>query len=331
MSDSLRLFAPSESAAFGRTVAAALDTDLDAHYEKTFSDGEHEMRSEVNVRGRDVFVVQSLYAEPGLSVNDKLCRLLFFLGSLRDAAARRVTAVVPFLCYQRKDRKSEPRGSVTTRYLGSLFSAIGVDRVLAMDVHNLAVFQNSFHTVAEHLEARPLFVQEIAHHLEDEGVVVVSPDEGGVKRASRFAGGLGATLGREVPTAFVEKMRHDHAERVTGGRLVGPVDGRVAVLVDDIISTAGTITQAAEACVEGGAHTVVAAATHGLFSGDAPERIADSPLERLFVTNTVAPFRLEGTAVAPRLTICDAAPRFAEAIRAIHTEASVSALNEVRK
>lgn len=330
MPDAPRLFAPSESAEFGRAVAAALDTTLDAHHEQTFSDGEHEMRSEVNVRGRDVFVIQSLYAEPGMSVNDKLCRLLFFLGSLRDAAARRVTAVVPFLCYQRKDRKSNPRGSVTTRYLGSLFNAVGVDRVLAMDVHNLAVFQNSFHTVAEHLEARPLFVQEIARRIDDEEVVVVSPDEGGVKRASRFAGGLGATLGREVPTAFVEKIRNEQEETVAGGRLVGPMGDRVAVIVDDLISTAGTITQAAAACAEEGARTVVAAATHGLFSGKAPERIAGSPLDRLFVTNTVAPFRLKGTAAADCLFTCDAAPRFAAAIRAIHTEASVSALNEVR-
>jgi ribose-phosphate pyrophosphokinase len=329
--DDFRLFAPSESAPFGQAVADALGTELDEHHEQTFTDGEHEMRSDVNVRGRDVFVVQSLYAEPGQSVNDKLCRLLFFLGSLRDAAAERVTAVVPFLCYQRKDRKSKPRGSVTTRYLGSLFNAVGVDRVLAMDVHNLAVFQNSFHTVAEHLEARPLFVEAIADRIDDEEVVVVSPDEGGVKRASRFSGGLEAVLGREVPTAFVEKMRNEQAERVTGGRLVGPVDGRVAVIVDDIISTAGTVTQAAAACAQDGAQAVVAAATHGLFSGEAPERIATSPLDRLFVTNTVAPFRLKGTAAANRLSVCDAAPRFAEAIHAIHTEASVSALNEVKK
>lgn len=329
MSDDLRLFAPSESTDFGRAVANALDRDLDAHHEQTFNDGEHEMRSDVNVRGRDVFVVQSLYAEPGLSVNDKLCRLLFFLGSLRDAAAERVTAVVPYLCYQRKDRKSKPRGSVTTRYLGSLFNAMGVDRVLSMDVHNLAVFQNSFHTVAEHLEARPLFVQEIAKQIDDEDVVVVSPDEGGVKRASRFAGGLGATLGREVPTAFVEKMRNEEKEAVTGGRLVGPASNRIAVIVDDLISTAGTITQAAAACADEGARSVVAAATHGLFSGEAPKRIANSPLDTLFITNTVAPFRLQGTAAADRLSVCDAAPRFAAAIRAIHTEASVSALNEV--
>lgn len=329
MSNDIRLFAPTESAPFGRAVAAALNTELDAHHEQTFADGEHEMRSEVNVRGRDVFVVQSLYADSEQSVNDKLCRLLFFLGSLRDAAAKRVTAVVPYLCYQRKDRKTNPRGPVTTRYLGSLFHAMGVDRVLSMDVHSLAVFQNSFQTVAEHLEGRPLFVQQIADWLPDEKVVVVSPDEGGVKRASRFAGGLGAMLGREVPTAFVEKTRDEQAESVSGGRLVGPVEGRVAVIVDDLISTAGTITQAAAACAEDGARSVVAAATHGLFSGDAPERIAASPLDALFVTNTVVPFRLEGTAAADRLVVCDAAPRFAAAIRAIHTEASVSALNEV--
>lgn len=329
MSNDFRLFAPSESEDFGRAVASALDTTLDKHHERTFADGEHEIRSEVNVRGRDVFVVQSLYAEPAQSVNDKLCRLLFFLGSLRDAAADRVTAVVPYLCYQRKDRKSNPRGPVTTRYLGSLFTAIGVDRVLSMDVHNLAVFQNSFHTVAEHLEARPLFVQKIAEEVGDQDVVVVSPDEGGVKRASRFAGGLGATLGREVATAFVEKLRKDGEKGIHGGRLVGPVEDRVAVIVDDLISTAGTITQAAAACADEGAKSVVAAATHGLFSGEASKRIAESPLDRLFITNTVAPFRLEGTDAADRLTVCDAAPRFAAAVRAIHTEASVSALNEV--
>lgn len=329
MSDDVRLFAPSESGDFGQAVAKALGTDLDEHYEQTFADGEHEMRSEVNVRGRDVFVIQSLYADREQSVNDKLCRLLFFLGSLRDAAAKRVTAVVPFLCYQRKDRKSKPRGSVTTRYLGSLFSSIGVDRVLSMDVHNLAVFQNSFHAVAEHLEARPLFVREIVEQIGDADIVVVSPDEGGVKRASRFSRGLRTVLGREVPTAFVEKMRNEEEESVSGGRLVGPVKGRVAVIVDDLISTAGTITQAAEACAEEGARAVVAAATHGIFSGRAPARIASSPLDKLFVTNTVAPFRLEDTDVANRLAVCNAAPRFADAIRAIHTEASVSALNKV--
>ncbi len=325
MSDDLRLFALSESRAFGRAVAAALDTELQHHHERTFTDGEHEVRPEVNVRGRDAFVVQSLYADDTWSVNDKLCRLLFMLGALRDASAERVTAVIPYLCYQRKDRKTQPRGPVTTRYVAGMFEAVGVDRVLTMDVHNLAVLQNAFRARAEHLEAHPLFVHEIDEVVGDAGVVVVSPDEGGVKRAGKFAEGLGAVLGREVPTAFVEKMRK--GDSVTGGALVGTVDDRVAIVVDDLISTGGTMSQAIAACSAGGAQAVYAVATHGLFVGDASERIAEAPLDALFVTNTVAP-RLTGAA-AERLRICDAAPRFAAAIRAIHTETSVSALNEV--
>lgn len=327
MPDAIRLFAPSESEAFGRSVAAALGTELDAHHEQTFSDGEHEMRPEVNVRGHDAFVVQSLYADDEWSVNDKLCRLLFLLGALRDASARRVTAVVPYLCYQRKDRKTQPRGPVTTRYVAGLFEAVGVDRILTIDVHNLAVLQNAFRVRTEHLEGRPLFVRHLTDNLEaSDEVVVVSPDEGGVKRAGKFAKGLGAALGREVPTAFVEKMRTD--DGVAGGALVGSVEDRVAIVVDDLISTAGTVTQAAEACAHGGARTVYAVATHGVFVGPANERIGQSAIDSLFVTNTVAPGRLTGDAAA-RLSLCDAAPRFAAGIQAVHTETSVSALNEV--
>jgi ribose-phosphate pyrophosphokinase len=325
MSDDLRLFALSESRPFGQAVAAALDTELDDHHERTFTDGEHEVRPEVNVRGRDAFVVQSLYADDAWSVNDKLCRLLFMLGALRDASAKRVTAVVPYLCYQRKDRKTRPRGPVTTRYVSGMFEAVGVDRVLTMDVHNLAVLQNAFSARTEHLEAHPLFVHQLKGVVGDAEVAVVSPDEGGVKRAGKFAEGLSAVLDREVPTAFVEKMRKD--EGVTGGALVGSVAGRIAIVVDDLISTGGTMTQAIASCAMGGAQSVYAVATHGLFVGAANDRLSEAPLDALFVTNTVAP-RLTGTA-GEHLQICDAAPRFAAAIRAVHTETSVSALNEV--
>ena len=325
MSDDLRLFALSESQAFGRAVAQALDTELQHHHEQTFTDGEHEVRPEVNVRGRDAFVVQSLYADETWSVNDKLCRLLFMLGALNDASAKRVTAVIPYLCYQRKDRKTRPRGPVTTRYVAGLFEAVGVDRVLTMDVHNLAVLQNAFRARTEHLVGHPLFVHQIDDMVGDQEVVVVSPDEGGVKRAGKFAEGLGAVLGREVPTAFVEKMRTE--DGVMGGTLVGNVDDRVAIVVDDLISTGGTITQAIASCAADGARSVYAVATHGLFVGAAEERIAAAPLDALFVTNTVSP-RLTGAA-AEKLQLCNAAPRFAAAIQAIHTETSVSALNEV--
>lgn len=325
MPDDLRLFALSESQSFGQAVAEALHTELDDHHERTFTDGEHEVRPEVNVRGRDAFVVQSLYADDDWSVNDKLCRLLFMLGALRDASAERVTAVVPYLCYQRKDRKTRPRGPVTTRYVSGMFEAVGVDRVLTMDVHNLAVLQNAFSARTEHLEAHPLFVHELKDVVGDAEVVVVSPDEGGVKRAGKFAEGLSAVLGREVPTAFVEKMRKD--DGVTGGALVGSVEDCIAIVVDDLISTGGTMTQAIASCAAGGARSVYAVSTHGLFVGAANDRLDEAPLDALFVTNTVAP-RLTGTA-QDRLRICDAAPRFAAAIQAVHTETSVSALNEV--
>ena len=327
MPDDLCLFALSESRSFGASVAQALGEPLSDLVERDFADGEHKTRPAVNVRGRDVFVIQSLYSDAERSVNDKLCRLLFFLGALRDAAAARVTAVVPYLCYQRKDRKTQPRDPVTTRYLASLFESVGIDRVLAMDVHNLAAYQNAFRCRNDHLEARPLFVEHLRPHLNDAHPVVLSPDEGGMKRVNRFAEGLRTALGRDVPTAFVEKLRA--GDRVTGGTLVGDVDDRVVIIIDDLISTGTTIQQAVRACDANGARAVYAAATHGVFVGDAPEKIVHPALTGMLVTNTIPPFRLDGTAASHTVTVCDAAPYFAAAIQAIHDGGSVTRLNEM--
>ena len=182
----LALFALNTSRDFGEKVSAHLSLPLRAHEERDFEDGEHKARPLVNVRGQDVFVIQSLYSDPHHSVNDKLCRLLFFLGALRDASAARVTAIVPYLCYARKDRQSKPRDPVTTRYIATLFDAMGVDRVVTLDVHNLAAFQNASRSRAEHLEAKKLFVEFFAPLVSQDEVVVVSPDVGGVKRAEDF-------------------------------------------------------------------------------------------------------------------------------------------------
>src|SRR5262249_41417189 len=141
---SLAVFALNSSLDFGEKICARLGVPQSSHEEREFEDGEHKIRPLANVRGKDVFVIQSLYGDEKQSVNDKLCRLLFFLGALRDASAERVTAVIPYLCYARKDRKSKPRDPVTTRYVAGLFEAMGVDRMLAMDPHNLAAFQNAF-------------------------------------------------------------------------------------------------------------------------------------------------------------------------------------------
>ena len=153
MANDLRLFALNATREFGERIASSLGIELGKHEEREFEDGEHKARALESVRGHDVYVVQSLYSDPHQSVNDKLIRLLFFLGSLRDAAAERTTAVLPYLCYARKDRKTKARDPVTTRYLGQLLEAVGVDRVITLDVHNLAAYQNAFRCFSEHLEA----------------------------------------------------------------------------------------------------------------------------------------------------------------------------------
>lgn len=152
------LFAFASCRAFGERIAARLGVTLAAHEERPFEDGEHKTRALVSVRGHDVYVVQSLHGEPGSSVNDKLCRLLLFIGALKDASAARVCAVTPYLCYSRKDRRSQPRDPVSTRYVATLLEAVGVDRVVTIDIHNIAAFQNAFRCPTEHLEANGMLV-----------------------------------------------------------------------------------------------------------------------------------------------------------------------------
>lgn len=319
-----QLFALDASRAIGQRIADALHLPLSDHVERTFDDGEHKARPLVSVRGRDVYVIQSLYADDAQSVNDRLCRLLFFLGTVRDAGAAHVTAVVPYLCYMRKDRKTQPRDPVTTRYVAQLFEAVGVDRVLTMDVHNLSAYQNAFRCATEHLEARPLFVNHFAMQHDGAGVAVVSPDVGGVKRAERFREGLSTTLGHDVPAAYVEKKRS--GDVVSGGTLAGDVDGRTVILLDDLISTGTTLVQAAVACREAGAQAVYAAATHGVFVPAAAEKLAHEALDGIVITDTIPPFRIEGTPVHEKIELLETAGLFAEAIRRLHTGGSVADL-----
>lgn len=165
---SFKLFALNSSHDFGTQVAKAVGIHLSKHEENDFDDGEHEAYSLENVRNQDVFVIQSLYADNERSINDKLCRLLFFIGALKDASARRVTAVLPYLCYARKDQKSEPRGPVTTRYLASMLEAVGADHVITIDVHDIPAYQNAFRIPSENLEARLLFADYLAPRLKSE-------------------------------------------------------------------------------------------------------------------------------------------------------------------
>lgn len=326
----LAIFAPEASRDFGEQVGAHLGLGLSKHEEREFEDGEHKIRPLDNVRGRDVFVIQSLYADGRQSVNDKLCRLLFFLGALRDASAEQVTAVVPYLCYARKDRKSKPRDPVTTRYVAALFEAVGVDRLITLDVHNLAAFQNAFRIRSDHLEARKLFVDYFAPLVGQQEVVVVSPDAGGVKRAEEFRQSLSRVLGCQVHSAFLEKYRS--AGVVSGAAVIGEVAGRTAIIVDDLISSGTTLARAAEACRARGAGKVYAAATHGLFAAAAGQSLSHPALEKVVVTNSIShlrpPFRLGTELVRTKLVVLDVAGLFAEAIRRIHNNESIVELLE---
>ncbi len=322
----IRLFALDASRAYGQKISEKLRVALCPHEERDFEDGEHKSRPLVNVRGRDVFVIQSLYSDAKESVNDKLCRLLFFVGALRDASAGRITAIVPYLCYARKERKTQSRDPVTTRYIASLVESVGVDRLVTLDVHNLAAFQNAFRCNTDHLEARRLFVDFFVQSLESEEIVVISPDVGGVKRAEQFRKSLGRSLNREIPMAFMEKYRSRGV--VSGDAMVGDVRGKVAIVIDDLISTGTTILRAARVCRDLGARKVYAAASHGVFVGEANKAVADHAFEKVIVTDTIPPFRLDTKIVHEQLVVLNAAILFAEAIKRIHAGGSLVELLE---
>ncbi|HJV50177.1 MAG TPA: ribose-phosphate pyrophosphokinase [Noviherbaspirillum sp.] len=320
----MQIFALEGSRPFGEAVARHLGLALSAHEERGFEDGEHKARPLTGVRGRDVFVIHSLYGDATHSGNDKLCRLLFFIGALKDAAAGRVTAVVPYLAYARKDRRTQPRDPVTTRYVAALFEAVGSDAVVTMDVHNLAAFQNAFRCPTENLEANKLFVAHFAPALQKEEVVVVSPDAGGIKRAESFRQRLSHAIGKPVGAAFAEK--HRSLGVVSGEMLVGEVDGRVALIIDDLISSGGTIARTARAGRQRGAKKVIAAATHGLFMADAETVLADAALDGIVVVDTVPPFRLHAGPLKEKLIVLDSTALFAEAMRRMHEGGSVTDL-----
>lgn len=319
--DEILLFALNTSRDFGERISRHLEVPLSEHEEREFEDGEHKARSLVNVRDRDVFVVQSLHGDADQSPNDKLCRLLFFLGALRDASAGRITAVVPYLAYARKDRKTKSRDPVTMKYVAGLLESVGTNRVVTLDVHNLAAFQNAFRCGTDHLEAKTLFAEYFAKALRREDVAVISPDVGGVKRADLFRTTLGKALGRDVRSAFVDKQRSGGV--VSGNTIVGDVKGKVAVLIDDLISTGTTIARAAQACRDAGAKRVLVAASHGIFVGAANDVAADPAIEKIVVTDSVPPFRLRPDLVGTKVEVLDTSPLFAEAIARIHAGGSI--------
>ncbi|HTU56298.1 MAG TPA: ribose-phosphate diphosphokinase [Acetobacteraceae bacterium] len=311
----LSLFGLERSRELAGCVAERLGVTLAAHEERNFEDGEHKARPLDDVRGRDAFVLHSLYGDDVESGNDKLCRLLFFCGALKDAGAERVTAVTPYLCYARKDRRTKKQDPVITRYVGAMFEALSVDQVIAFEVHNVAAFENAFRCPTWHIESAPLFAAHLAPLLGGAPATAVSPDAGGAKRAEAFRQALEQLTADEVRSAYMEKFRSGGVVR--GQLLAGDVRGRTAVVIDDMISTGGTLVRAAEACRAAGATRVIAAAAHGLFVDGAPALFATPAIDELIVAGTVPPFRL-GLEARQRLSVLDASEAIAGAIIACH-------------
>ena len=316
----LALFAPGASEPLGQRVATALGIALAPFELRRFEDGEQKGRPLASVRGLDCFLLATLHAQAGRSVNDALVETLFAAGALRDAGAARVALVAPYLCYARKDARTQPRDPVNSRQVAQLCEAMGIGLVLACEVHSRAAFDNAFRVTTVHLEATSLFVAALHGLLPAGPVCVVSPDAGGLKRAERLRHALEIALERPVGRALMEKRRS--AGQVTGDYLAGEVAGHAVVIVDDLISGGTTLARTVEACLAHGATRILAAATHGVFSPAVAARLVGLPLEQLLLTDTAGRVAVPGTVGdgACKLSYLDCAPLLATAIAHLHAE-----------
>jgi ribose-phosphate pyrophosphokinase len=302
----------------GRDLASSMCTHLDLPMGRStsseFPDGEIFVKLDEDVRGRDCFVVQPT-CQP---VNDSLIELLVYIDCLRRASAKRITAVIPYFGYARQDRKDEGRVPITAKMVANLVTAAGADRVLCMDLH-AAQIQGFFDIPVDHLSAAPVFIEHFLASREAlREIVVVSPDVGNVKVANMYATVLGCDL------AIVDKRRQS-GDEVTVKNLIGDVDGRTVLMFDDMISTAGTVCEAARLVKEHGAIDVVVSATHPVLVGMAMERIADSPISRVNVCDTIPDGDRFG-AIQDKITVLSVAKLLGEAVHRIHHDQSVSAM-----
>ena len=311
--DCIALFAPDASTAFGSAVAAGLGTALSEHEEVEFTGAERKLRPLASVRGKSVYVVQTLFGDQQGSANDRLCQLLFLSGALKDAGAGRITACVPYFAYARQDRRVEPGDPLTARYVAQLIEAIGVDRVLALEVHNLAAFENGFRCETVHLDANARFIQHFAAGSAGHDYAVASPDLGGAKRARRFQESLQKTIGRPVHYALMDKKRSHGI--VSGELFAGDVAGRRVIVIDDLVSSGTTALRAVAACRRAGAVRVDLAATHAAFGAEAHRLFEQGGPDSVVVTDSIALGSEFSAHLNTSLVVLDIAPVFAEAIR----------------
>jgi ribose-phosphate pyrophosphokinase len=313
------IFSLDREGEFAQAVAAQLDRTIAPHEERSFPDGERKVRPLVDPAGADVYVIHGLHGGPTDSPHDKLCRLLMFIATLREHGAGRVSAVVPYLAYARKDRRTQPYDPVSLRHVARLFEAVGTDQVIALEVHNVAAFQSAFRCQTVHLDAHPAFdaVADALAATEDR-LAVASPDPGGVKRAQLWRESLERRLARPVGFAMVDKRR---SGGVLGGTqlVAGEVEGATVLLVDDLIASGETMQRAAVALRRAGAHRVVACAAHGLFIDPAAKVLLDDSIAQVVVCDSVPPFRIPSDSpMSRKLRVTPCATLFADALRASH-------------
>jgi len=311
--DELEIFAGNSNPALAREVAEYLGVRLAEAEVGRFPDGEVLVEVRENVRGGDCFVIQAVCSPP----NDNLMELLLLMDALRRASAKRVTAVIPYFGYSRQDRKVAPRVPISAKVVADLITTAGASRVLTVDLH-AGQIQGFFNIPVDNLYAMPVLINYLRKRVEGRRVSVVSPDAGGVERARAFARRLNANL------AIIDKRRR-RASEVAEMQLVGEVRDTIAVLVDDMIDTAGTITEAAKVVAAADAAEVVACATHPILSDPACERLNRSNIKEVITTNTI-PLRPKAQAELTILKVLSVAGLIAEAVRRIHNEESVSSL-----
>lgn len=311
MLNELKLISGNSNVPMAKEICDHLGIALGAATVSAFSDGEILVRIEENVRGMDVFVVQSC-SDP---VNKNIMELLIMIDALKRSSARRITAVIPYYGYARQDRKDQPRVPVTAKLVADLITTAGADKVLTMDLH-AGQIQGFFNIPVDHLYATPVILNHL-RSMDLKDLVVVSPDAGGVERARAFAKRLNANL------AIIDKRR-EGPNQAKIMNIIGEVDNRDVLLLDDMIDTAGTIAQGAQACADKGARRVLAGCTHAVLSGPALQRLNDSVLDQVIVTNTIPMAGKDQ--VCKKIKVLSVAPLLGEAIRRIHNEESVSSL-----
>ncbi len=307
----MKIFCANASKDLAKNIAKAAGVQLAQSLIKKFSDGETWVEVQENVRGQDVFVVQST----SCPANDHLMELLILIDALKRASAKRITAVIPYYGYARQDRKVAPRTPITSKLVADLIEAAGANRILSMDLH-AGQIQGFFNIPFDHLYAKPVLI-DCLKKLNEKDLVLVSPDAGGVERARSYAKHLDATL------AIIDKRR-EVANESQVMNLIGEVKGKTAIILDDIIDTAGTTTQAVPVLLERGAKKVYAVAVHPVLSGPAVSRIEQSGLEKVFVTDTVM-LSKEAQKVS-KIEVVSVAKLLGDAILRIHSEDSVSSL-----